>query len=126
MALEVLDNSNGIRHFDDGGSTGDPVGTVTVSGAPGFDAGYYLAANPDVAQNWGGDAYSHFVQYGQNEGRAPSAPAAPSGSTNIASPDFNPQAYAQQAGAAYTPPPPPRYGRRHYWFVYKRPKTSRR
>ena len=114
MALEVLDNSNEIRHFDDGGSTGafsfgfsEPTGTVSVSGAPGFDAGYYMAANPDVAQNWGGDAYSHYVAHGQSEGRAASAPAAPSGALNIASADFNPQAYAQQAGAAYTPPPPP-------------------
>lgn len=34
-----------------------------------FDSSAYLAANPDVAQNWGGSAYDHWIQYGQNEGR---------------------------------------------------------
>jgi hypothetical protein len=88
MALETLNNRYDIRHFDEGGPTGalafgaigaEPTGTVSVSGAPDFDAGYYLANNQDVAQNWGGDAYSHYLAHGQNEGRAPSAPAAPSG-----------------------------------------------
>lgn len=93
MALETLNNRYGIRHFDEGGSTS----------APGFDAGYYMAANPDVAQNWGGDAYSHYVAHGQSEGRAPSAPEAPSGALNIASPDFNVQ---QFLGSNYTAPTP--------------------
>jgi hypothetical protein len=96
-ALDALDPRNGIRHFDEGGSTA----------APGFDAGFYLAANPDVAQNWGGDAYSHYVAHGQSEGRAPSAPAAPeapSGALNIASPDFSVQ---QFLGQNYTAPSAP-------------------
>jgi hypothetical protein len=95
-ALDTLDPRNRIRYFDEGGSTA----------APGFDAGFYLASNPDVAQNWGGDAYSHYVSHGQSEGRAPSAPAAPeapSGALNIASPDFSVQ---QFLGANYTAPTP--------------------
>ena len=91
--LDALNRQDEIRHFDEGGSTA----------APGFDAGFYLAANPDVAQNWGGDAYSHYVAHGQSEGRAPSAPEAPSGALNIASPDFNVQ---QFLGGSYTAPTP--------------------
>jgi len=95
-----------IRYFEDGGAVSDPIadaynaayaaavaegqsttpGGGATSAAPsggdvggGFDASYYLASNPDVAQNWGGDAYSHYQQYGQYEGRSPTAPAAPSG-----------------------------------------------
>ncbi len=35
-----------------------------------FDANAYLAANPDVAQNWmDGSAYNHWLMYGKNEGR---------------------------------------------------------
>jgi hypothetical protein len=150
-ALDTLNRQYPIRHFDDGGSTNDPVaglyGSVfdrapdapgleywtnayntgtsladiesafrgspeaqaTGGGGGGFDANYYLASNPDVAQNWGGDAYSHYTQYGQSEGRAPSAPAAPSGGGdqfNFASPDFNAQAYIENAGGVYNPGSP--------------------
>ena len=47
-----------------------------------FNSEAYLAANPDVAAAvaagaFGGDAYQHYVQYGQSEGRSPSGePAA--------------------------------------------------
>jgi hypothetical protein len=124
-ALDTLDPRNRIRYFDEGGSTdafniASPnfdvnafiMGAAAPSGgggSPSFDAGYYLAANPDVAQNWGGDAYSHYTQYGQNEGRAPSAPAAPSGGGggddrfNIASPNFDARAYIESGGGVYNP-----------------------
>ncbi|MBD3676952.1 MAG: hypothetical protein HUJ27_00950 [Rhodobacteraceae bacterium] len=38
--------------------------------APGFDAEYYLAANPDVAAS-GRDPLLHFIRYGRAEGRPP-------------------------------------------------------
>jgi hypothetical protein len=34
-----------------------------------FDAKAYLAANPDVAQNWKGSALEHFIKHGKNENR---------------------------------------------------------
>jgi hypothetical protein len=34
-----------------------------------FDAAAYLAANPDVAQNWKGSAWDHFVKHGKSENR---------------------------------------------------------
>jgi hypothetical protein len=34
-----------------------------------FDAQAYLAANPDVANNWASSPYQHYIQYGQGEGR---------------------------------------------------------
>lgn len=39
---------------------------------PVFDAGYYLSANPDVAQA-GADAKTHWLEYGISEGRASTA-----------------------------------------------------
>ena len=41
---------------------------------PNFNAQAYLQQNPDVAANWGGDAYSHYLQFGQDEGRSPGSP----------------------------------------------------
>jgi hypothetical protein len=35
-----------------------------------FDANAYLAANPDVAQNWRGSAFEHFIMHGRAEGRS--------------------------------------------------------
>jgi hypothetical protein len=35
-----------------------------------FDANAYLAANPDVAQNWRGSAFEHFIKHGRAEGRS--------------------------------------------------------
>jgi hypothetical protein len=50
------------------------------------------------------------VQYGQNEGRAPSAPAAPSGGGddrfNIASPNFDARAFIEGGGGVYNPGSP--------------------
>lgn len=34
-----------------------------------FDEANYLAANPDVAQNWPGSAWDHYTQLGHREGR---------------------------------------------------------
>lgn len=137
--LDSLNRNSNIPHFDNGGGVGsDPIadafnaayaaavaegqsttpgGGGTSSGGGGggggggFDAGYYLAANPDVAQNWAGDAYSHYVQYGQNEGRSPTAPSnwggggfSPSDTLNIASPYFNPQAYIEAGGGTWNAP----------------------
>jgi hypothetical protein len=34
-----------------------------------FEEAKYLAANPDVAQNWPGSAWDHFAQFGYREGR---------------------------------------------------------
>jgi hypothetical protein len=39
----------------------------------GFDEQFYLQSNPDVAQNWGGSAQSHYEQNGQYEGRQPNS-----------------------------------------------------
>jgi hypothetical protein len=39
----------------------------------GFDEAFYLESNPDVAQNWGGSAESHYQQNGQYEGRQPNS-----------------------------------------------------
>ena len=49
------------------GGTRTEAGTAT-NGAQ-FDAQRYLEANPDVAQNWSGNAYEHFQRHGQGEGR---------------------------------------------------------
>ena len=35
-----------------------------------FDAKAYLAANPDVAQNWRGSAFEHFIKHGKSENRS--------------------------------------------------------
>jgi hypothetical protein len=35
-----------------------------------FDANAYLAANPDVAQNWHGSAFEHFIKHGKSENRS--------------------------------------------------------
>jgi hypothetical protein len=34
-----------------------------------FDANAYLSANPDVAQNWKGSAWEHFIKHGKYENR---------------------------------------------------------
>lgn len=41
---------------------------VGTTGAAGFDAQAYLAANPDVAKS-GMDPYQHYLHYGKSEGR---------------------------------------------------------
>ena len=45
---------------------------VTIEANPLFDAAYYLAQNPDVAAA-GMNPYQHYLQYGWQEGRNPSA-----------------------------------------------------
>jgi hypothetical protein len=35
-----------------------------------FNAKAYLAANPDVAQNWPGSAFEHFIKHGKEENRS--------------------------------------------------------
>ena len=35
-----------------------------------FDANAYLVANPDVAQNWKGSAWEHFIKHGKFENRS--------------------------------------------------------
>ena len=50
-----------------------------VVGIEAFDAAYYAAQNPDVAAIYGDDVlslYTHYVNFGAAEGRAPSAAAA--------------------------------------------------
>jgi len=42
-----------------------------------FNAEAYLAANPDVAQNWQDTPYQHYLQYGKKEGRNASFDVAP-------------------------------------------------
>jgi hypothetical protein len=79
-----------------------------TGGKSGFDAAYYLAQNPDVAKavQYGAfpDAYSHYTQFGANEGRSPSGtagtlnrwtPRAMDYGTALNSFGFNPQYYLQ-------------------------------
>lgn len=66
-----------------------------------FDSQAYLKANRDVAKNWGGDAYSHYITHGQYEGRKlkPSIPS-PSVEESLASiKTGNNMATTTQAGA---------------------------
>lgn len=54
-------------------SAGDASAAVqAVARDPLFDAGYYLAHNPDVAAS-GLDPYQHYLAYGAHEGRNPDA-----------------------------------------------------
>ena len=61
---------------------------TNVVGIEAFDAAYYAAQNPDVAAIYGDDVlslYTHYINFGVTEGRAPSAAAASakrSGSTS--------------------------------------------
>lgn len=44
----------------------------TAQGLPGFDAQYYLAANPDVANSgWASKPHEHYLKHGLSEGRSP-------------------------------------------------------
>ena len=67
-----------------------------------FDGAAYLAANPDVAANeyYNKNPYQHYLDYGQNEGRAFMAtPAATQASADYtASPDFGKYASAEFKG----------------------------
>ena len=55
------------------------AGRNSVVGIEAFDAAYYAAQNPDVAAIYGDDVlslYTHYINFGAAEGRAPSAAAA--------------------------------------------------
>ena len=47
----------------------DPSEETGLIGRGRFDEARYLAANPDVARNWRGDAWAHYRQFGYHEGR---------------------------------------------------------
>lgn len=54
-----------------------PAANSSQPATSGFDAEYYLKANPDVAASakYGKNPYQHYVDWGKGEGRATAAPA---------------------------------------------------
>ena len=84
-----------------------PTGTTTTSGGQtldNFDSAAYLAANPDVAAQIGKpgveSAWAHYMNYGQNEGRAftPTAAASTANTDYTTSPDYGKYTTAEFGG----------------------------
>lgn len=65
-------------HYVNYGASEALNGASSRSPAPWFDVQYYLSANPDLLTSGltGAQLFEHFVTYGINEGRVPSANAA--------------------------------------------------
>ncbi len=65
-------------HYVNYGAAEALNGVSSRSPAPWFDVQYYLSANPDLVTSGltGAQLFEHFVKYGINEGRVPSATAA--------------------------------------------------
>ena len=71
------------------------AGRNSVVGIEAFDAAYYAAQNPDVAAIYGDDVlslYTHYINFGAAEGRAPSAAAAEASAKKTGSSSENPYA----------------------------------